>query len=116
MIKPMIKATNQSPMTTEQAEELKFKLYLNNRKVTELAKIMDTILLWPKQTRKQWAKKFSPEVSNLLDEMLEDAVDIFDGATLDQELMGLFAEYTENLKNVTKHVEGVIASHRPIDA
>lgn len=116
MIKPMIKATNQSPLSKEQTEELKFKLYLNNRKVEELAKIMDSILLWPKQTRNKWAKKFSPEVSTLLDEMLEDAVDIFDGATLDQELMGLFAQYTENLKTVTKQVEGVIASHRPIDA
>lgn len=112
----MIQSTNLSPLSKEASEELKFKLYLRNRKVVAISQIMDQVLLWPKTNRHQWSKKFSPELSTMLDDLLEDAVDIFDGATLDQELMGLFAEFTENLKTVTKQVEGVIITHRPIDA
>ena len=116
MIKPIIKATSSSPLSKEEAEQLKFSLYLKNRKVVGISKVMDDVLLWPKANIDDWAKRFSPEVSDLLDEMLDDAVSIFDGTTLDKELMGLFAEFTENLKIVTQQVQGVIITNQPIDA
>ncbi|MDH5533179.1 MAG: hypothetical protein OEX81_01990 [Candidatus Pacebacteria bacterium] len=116
MIKPIIKATNSRPLSKEEAETLKFSLYLKNRKVVGISKIMDDVLLWPKANIDDWAERFSPEVSDMLDELLDDAVSVFDGATLDKELMGLFAEFTENLKIVTKQVQGVLITNQPIDA
>jgi len=116
MIKPIIKATNSNPLSRQEAEQLKFSLYLKNRKVVEISKIMDEVLLWPQKNVDKWAKKFSPEISDMLDDMLDDAALVFDGATLDRELMGLFAEFTQNLKNVTRQVHGVIITNQPIDA
>ena len=116
MIKPIIKASNGTNLSESESEQIKFDLYLKNRQVTEIAKIMEEVLMWPKSSRKKWVKKFSPHLSDMLDVFLDDAVSTFDGVALDRELMNLFAEFTENLKTVTKQVEGVISSSRPIDA
>jgi hypothetical protein len=116
MLKPMIKATNHTPLSKEETDKLHFSLYLKNRKVKEISKIMDSVLLWPKDNLQTWAEKFSPEVQIMLDDLLEDAIEVFDGVTLDKELMSVFAEFTENLKIVTKQVQSVIITDNPMDA
>lgn len=116
MLKPIIKATNNTPLSKEAAQQLHFSLYLKNRKVKEISKIMDEILLWPEEKLNGWAENFSEEVQMMLDDLLDEAVEVFDGATLDKELMPIFAEFTENLKNVTKQVQSVIITENPIDA
>jgi len=116
MIKPTIRSTHSAPLSKDQSEELKFNLYLKNRKVEEISKILGEVLLWPKITRKKWAKKFSPEVEEMLNFLLDDAMISFDGAMLDKEMMRLFAKFTENLKTVSRQVQGVIGTHEKISA
>lgn len=116
MIKPIVRTTNTNPLNKEEIEQLKFSLYLKNRKAKEISKIMDQVLLWPKKNVDKWAKKFSPEISDMLDDMLDDAILVFNGATLDKESMELFAEFTKNLKTVTRQVQGVLITNQPIDA
>jgi hypothetical protein len=116
MIKSTIGSTQQAPLSKSQAEELKFNLYLKNRKVEEISKILGDVLLWPKANRKKWAKKFSPDVEEMLNILLDDAMFSFDGAMLDKEMMRLFAKFTENLKTVTRQVHGVTDSHEKISA
>lgn len=116
MLKPIIKATNNNPLSREEAKQLHFSLYLKNRKVKEISKIMDEILLWPEEKLNDWSDNFSQDLQMMLDDLLDEAVEVFDGATLDKESMSIFAEFTENLKNVTKQVQSVIVVENPIDA
>ena len=116
MIKPIIKATNSRPLDKDEAKQIKFSLYLKNRKVKEISKIMDQVLLWPKKSINKWSKDFSPEISDMLEDLLDEAANSFDGVTLDKELMELFAEFTQNLKTVTRQIHGVIINNKPIDA
>lgn len=116
MIKPLIKAGDGTILSEGEAEQIKFDIYLKNRQVTELVKIMEDVLLWPKSARKKWVKKFSPHITDMLDDFLEETVITFDGVSLDQELITLFAEFTKNLQTVTEQVEGVVGANQPIDA
>ena len=112
----MLKATNNTPLSKEELERLHFSLYLKNRKVEQISELMDDVLLWPKKNLQSWSKKYSPEMQDMLDDLLDDAMEVFDGVTLDKELMSVFAEFTENLKNVTKQVQSVIITDSQMDA
>lgn len=116
MIKPTIRSTHTVPFSQDQSAQLKFSLYLKNRKIEEISQILEKVLLWPKPTRKKWVKKFSPEVEEMFNLLLDDAMVSFDGAMLDKEMMQLFAEFTENLKTVSRQVQGVIGNHEQISA
>jgi hypothetical protein len=116
MLKPMIKATTSTPLTKEETDKLHFSLYLKNRKVQQISELMDDVLLWPEKNLQAWSKKYSPEIQDMLDDLLDDAIEVFNGVTLDKELMSVFAEFTENLKNVTKQVQSVIITDSQMDA
>ena len=116
MLKPMVRLSSAGPQTKDRTEELKFALFLSNRKVTAISEVMNQALLLNEKDRKKWAKKFAPQISEQLDIFLDETMSLFDGVALDRELMTMFAQFTKNLKDVTTQVQGVIGLDQPIEA
>ncbi len=101
--------------SSDRDQETKFDLYVQSRKVRQIAAALDQFTKTTSLVDSQWFLDDQAFISQLVDELLDDSLLVLDGVQLDSEAVELSVSLMSDIKRALSVVEQIADSDQSGD-
>lgn len=102
--------------STNSSSSLKFALYLKNREVDEINRVLDQALLLPKDKQEIWKQEYGEIINQALDLFVDDSNSILKKLSLDDEILELSHKLVISLQDAVRSAEAIFGSDDQLDS
>ncbi|NCQ65816.1 MAG: hypothetical protein COZ34_04125 [Candidatus Pacebacteria bacterium CG_4_10_14_3_um_filter_34_15] len=104
------------PKSRNFKSSLKFVLYLKNKEVNEINKVLDKVKLLPKKDQEIWKKNYGEIINNALDLFVDDSNLVLKKLSLDDEVLELSHKLVLSLQDAVKSAEDLLGSETQLNS
>ena len=101
---------------TNSSSSLKFALYLKNREVTEINKVLGQVVLLPKDKQEIWKQEYGDIINQALDSFVDDSNLILKKLSLDDEILELSHKLVVSLQDAVRSAEAIFGYGDQLDS
>lgn len=96
------------PTSTNVDMSLKFVLYLKNKEINAVNKMLKDVLSSSRKAQMEWVTNYGEMVDFALDKFVDDSNIVLDKITLDDEVMELSQDLVNSLKDAVTSVDFIL--------
>lgn len=100
----------------EKLSSLKFILYLKNKEISAVNKMLEKVLQLPLNEQQNWADENGEMLNQALDIFVEDSNTLLDKITLDDEILELSQKLIFALRDALHSAEALLGSQAQLDS
>lgn len=100
----------------EKISSLKFILYLKNKEISAVNRMLEKVLKLPLNEQQNWADENGEMLNQALDIFVEDSNSLLDKITLDDEILELSQKLIFALRDAMHSAEALLGSQAQLDS
>src|SRR5680860_1482351 len=98
----LIDSISSIPKSSNFNSSLKFVLYLKNKEISEINKVLDRAMSLPKTEQKIWKENYGEMLNNALDLFVDDSNLVLNKLSLDEEVLELSHKLVLSLQDAIR--------------
>lgn len=98
----------------DDSESIKFDLYVMTREIKQINDSLKTVGLLPKAQQKQWVKDNRAQLQNMMDGMVKEVMEMFDGIEFDKETLADSVSCMTELRAMMTHLHSIIGDSKQL--
>ncbi|MCB9813359.1 MAG: hypothetical protein H6772_03055 [Pseudomonadales bacterium] len=111
-----VDSISSKPRSKNFNSSLKFVLYLKNKEVKEINKVLNKVMQLSKAEQEVWKKQYGEIVDYALDLFVDDSNLVLKKISLDKEVLHLSQKLVISLEKAVKSVEAILGSESQLSS
>ncbi len=104
------------PKSSNFNSSLKFVLYLKNKEITEINKVLNRAISLPKAEQEIWKENYGEMINNALDLFVDDSNLVLNKLSLDEEVLELSHKLVLSLQDAIKLAEEILGTEPKLNS